>query len=136
MKGHWMESISDLRISGIDEMRPPLIRKEPYINLFFKLSHQAPKEWCEDFNTLVSHGKYPATIDTKGGLYVETWVRKPEEIQPLLDDLKQAVRTCSEQYMARIKAAALAAAQKGVAAEDESEQAQLNRIVDALNFDD
>ena len=37
-----MEGISDLKIIGTDERRPPIIRKEPYIDVFFKLSHQAP----------------------------------------------------------------------------------------------
>ena len=31
-----MEGISDIKIIGIDEKRPPKIRKEPYIDLVFK----------------------------------------------------------------------------------------------------
>ena len=70
-----MEGISDIRISGIDEMRPPRIRKEPYINLYFKLIHKAPKDWCEDFNHLVAKGDYPVKIEPNTGLFIETWVR-------------------------------------------------------------
>ena len=44
-----MEGISDIKICGIDETRPPMIKKEPYIDLNFKLIHKAPKDWCNDF---------------------------------------------------------------------------------------
>jgi hypothetical protein len=130
-----MEGISDLKIIGIDEMRPPRIRKEPYINLFFKLAHEAPKEWCEDLNRLVAKGGYPAKIEPAKGLFIETWVRKPEEIQTALDELKQAVSTCNEAYIARIQAEARAAADVGDSS-DEGEQGRLNRIIASLNFDD
>jgi len=69
--------------------------KEPYINLFFKRLHQAPEKWCEDFNQLVAKGKYPARINPAAGLFIETWVRKPDEIEAALALLKQAVRTCN-----------------------------------------
>ena len=47
-----MQGISDINIIGIDETRPPFIRKEPYIDIFFELSHQAPIDWCKDLNSL------------------------------------------------------------------------------------
>jgi len=131
-----MEGISDLKIIGIDEMRPPRIRKEPYINLFFKLTHEAPKEWCEDLNRLVAKGSYPAKIEPSKGLFIETWVRKPEEIQTALDELKQAVSTCNDAYIARIEAEARAAADVGDSSEEGGEQGRLNRIIAGLNFDD
>ena len=131
-----MEGISDLKIIGIDEMRPPRIRKEPYINLFFKLTHEAPKEWCEDLNRLVAKGSYPAKIEPAKGLFIETWVRKPEEIQTALDELKQAVSTCNDAYIARIQAEARAAADVGDSSEEGGEQGRLNRIIAGLNFDD
>lgn len=131
-----MKGISDIKIIGIDETRPPRIRKEPYINLYFKLSHEAPKEWCEDFNRLVAKGKFPVNIDSSKGLFIETWVRKPEEIEMALDELKEAVSTCSQEYIARIEAEAYAAADVGGKSEDEGEQGHLNRIIAGLNFDD
>ena len=131
-----MEGISDLKISGIDEMRPPRIRKEPYINLFFKLIHEAPKEWCEDFNRLVANGSYPAKIEPSTGLFIETWVRKPEEIEAALDVFKEAVNTCNQEYIARIQAEARAAADVGDDSEEGGEQGRLNRIIAGLNFDD
>ncbi len=131
-----MEGISDIRISGIDEMRPPRIRKEPYINLYFKLTHEAPKQWCEDYNRLVSKKTFPAKIDPQAGLFIDTWVRKPEEIEPAFEGLKEAVMICNDEYIARIRAESAAAANSGDKLEDEGEQGRLNRIIAGLNFDD
>lgn len=135
-KGTVVEGISDIRICGIDEMRPPRILKAPYINLFFKLSHKAPEDWCVEFNRLVAKAKYSAKIEPDIGLYIETWVRKPEEIEAALDGLKQAVASCSEAYIARIEAEARKGADAGGSLESDGEQGRLNRIIAGLNFDD
>lgn len=129
-----MEGISDIRISGIDETRPPLIRKEPYINLYFKLIHKAPADWCDAFNHRVRNGKYPVKIDAPTGLVIETWVRKPEEIVPLFDSLRQAVSACNEDYIARVLAEASAAASNSGNTETSGEQGKLNRIIAGLDF--
>jgi len=131
-----MEGISDIRISSIDEMRPPRIHKEPYINLYFKLTHKAPKKWCEDFNHLVSKGDYPVKIEANTGLFIETWVRKPEEIEKALASLKRAVSTCKEEYIARVLAETNAAAEMGDVLEETGEQGRLNKIIAGLNFDE
>ena len=131
-----MEGISDIRISSIDEMRPPRIHKEPYINLYFKLTHKAPKKWCEDFNHLVSKGDYPVKIEANTGLFIETWVRKPEEIEKALASLKSAVSTCKEEYIARVLAETNAAAEMGDVLEETGEQGRLNKIIAGLNFDE
>jgi hypothetical protein len=55
-----MEGISDIRITGIDETRPPRIRKEPYIDLCFRLTHKAPVDWCHDFTDHLSKEAFPA----------------------------------------------------------------------------
>ncbi|MCW8827179.1 MAG: hypothetical protein OQK78_12235 [Gammaproteobacteria bacterium] len=132
-----MEGISDIKIIGIDQTRPPRSRKEPYINLYFKLSHKAPEDWCDAFNQLVSKHKFASKIEPKEGLFIDTWVRKPEEIVPLVDGLKAAVIKITEAYIALREAEALAAKlNHGEKPEDEGEQARLNRIVESLNFDD
>lgn len=132
-----MEGISDIKIIGIDQNRPPMMRKEPYINLYFKLSHKAPAAWCDAFNTLVSKKKYTTRIEPAEGLYVETWLRKPEEIEAALEELKVAVRVCSEEYIARLEAEMRAAAASGGGEmKEEGEQGRLNRIIAALKFDD
>ncbi|MGB5517847.1 MAG: hypothetical protein WBO73_05225 [Gammaproteobacteria bacterium] len=130
-----MEGISDIKIIGIDEMRPPRIRKEPYINLFFKLHHKAPKDWCEEFNHLVAKRQYPIKIEPAGGQFIETWVRKPDEIEHALDGLKEAVRQCNQEYIARILAEANATAEMDDNPTDTGEQGNLNRIVAGLNYE-
>lgn len=134
--GITMEGISDIRISGIDQTRPPLIRKEPYINLYFKLNHKAPAKWCDDFNNLFSRGNYPVKIDPVDGIFIETWVRKPEEIEPVLKTLKEAVKVATKTYIVRVEAEALAAVAKGANPGDEGEQGRLNRIIAGLDFSD
>jgi hypothetical protein len=133
-----MEGISDIRITGMDERRPPVIRKQPYIDLFFKLSHQAPADWCRDFNNLLS--KHPSTPKIKEveGLYIEAWVRTPDDIAPLLEQLKATVTKCTHQYIRRIELAARKAgdASASLAHESSGEQGRLNRILAALDFDD
>lgn len=131
-----MEGISDIRITGIDETRPPRIRKEPYINLFFTLSHKAPVKWCNMFNDTVGKRKYPVKIDPDEGLFVETWVRKPEEIVDLVDALKEAVTHTSDEYIARIEAENRDASMRDVDPENEGEQGRLNRILAGLDFGD
>jgi hypothetical protein len=133
-----VEGISDIRITGIDDKRPPIIRKEPYIDIYFKLSHQAPLLWCKDFNAILS--KHPSTpkINEKEGLYIEAWVRKPDEIVVLLDRLKETVVECTHRYIERIElsmrnsddANALLTQQGG------GEQGRLNRIIAGLDFSD
>ena len=133
-----MEGISDIKICGMDETRPPMIKKEPYIDLNFKLIHKAPKDWCNDFNMMASKDKSPAKIDPEAGLFIETWVRKPEEIEKTLDVLKTTITNCNNQYIERINAASVAAAanQGGDKPKEEGPQGQLNKIITALNYDD
>ena len=131
-----MEGISDIRINGIDEMRPPMIRKEPYIDLVFKFNHKVPENWCNDFSNVAARTKIPVKIDPKEGVYIQTWVRKPEDVQGMLDKLKVVVKTTSDEYVARIKAEALANVKQSVSPDAVGEQGRLNDIVDALNYDD
>jgi len=130
-----MEGISDIKITGFDDNRPPLIQKAPYIDLFFKLTHKAPKDWCDDFNQLTSKKKYSAKITPATGLFIEAWVRKPEEIKELLEELKKTVIICSEKYIANINAAIKAASNTSIKPGDEGEQGRLNKIVATLDFD-
>ncbi len=132
-----MEGISDIKIIGIDEKRPPVIRKEPYIDLFFKLAHQAPEDWCKDFNALMS--KYPGSpkINVKVGLFIESWVKTPDEIEDFLAQLKVKVEQCSQEYIERIELATRNSQNENASLKDEEsgEQGRLNRIIASLNFD-
>lgn len=130
-----MQGISDIRIIGIDETRPPIIRKEPYIDIFFKLSHQAPIEWCKDFNNLLTKHPSSPKIKEKEGAFIEAWVRKPEEIIALLDKLKETVTECTRQYIERIELSARNASRENASIIEESgEQGRLNNIIASLDF--
>jgi hypothetical protein len=132
-----MEGISDIKIIGIDEKRPPVISSAPYIDLFFKLSHQAPSDWCNDFNVLMS--KYPGSpkIKQKEGLYIESWVKTSDLIVDYLELLKKNVTLCSDLYIERIEQAARDTKSNDISgvAED-SQQGRLNKIIAGLVYDD
>ena len=132
-----MQGISDINIIGIDATRPPYIRKQPYIDIYFELSHQAPKDWCNDLNSLFSLN--PITNNTKittsEGLFIETWVRDPEEITTLLEHIKTTISECTRQYIERIQLAAQQSGDRNTTVIDESSpQAILNKIVASLDF--
>jgi hypothetical protein len=133
-----MEGISDIKIHGLDPTRPPrLIHKEPYINLYFELSHKAPPDWCQAFNQLVSKKKYSVKIDPHVGLFIDAWVREMEEIEGLLDELKAAVKVCTQEYIERIEKSA----RDNMADGDDiqhagGEQGRLNKIIARLDFSD
>lgn len=132
-----MEGISDIKIMSIDELRPPVIRKEPYIDLYFKLSHQAPADWCRDFNNLLAGHESRPSIKEKEGLFIEAWVRTPDEIVAVFEKIKETVAICSREYIERIERAAR---DSGNAHKSDSgvsdEQDRLNRIIDSLDFGD
>jgi len=129
-----MQNLNELRIACIDEERPPRIRKEPYIDLFFKLSQKAPERWCDDFNRLASARKIAAKIAPAEGLTVKTWVRRPDDIPLELKKLQEVVKASTEAYTTRAEAEARAAAERGGRPENEGEQGRLNRIVAELDF--
>lgn len=133
-----MEGISDIKIVGIDDKRPPVIRKSPYIDIYFKLSHKAPEDWCNDFNALLSKLYNSPKINQKEGLYIEVWVRKADEIVAMLDLLKEKVEECSKKYIERVELLTKNALEENaaLAKNNVGEQGHLNRIISSLEFDD
>jgi predicted DNA-binding protein len=131
-----MEGISDIKIIGLDERRPPRIRKEPYINLFFRLSHKAPTDWCQRFNNLLSKHSSTPKIKPDEGVFIETWVRLPDEITAHLELLKSKVAECSAAYIDDImREQARGAEDLKVLGLESGEQGRLNKIIAGLNFD-
>lgn len=128
-----MEGISDIRIVGIDDKRRPRIMKEPYINLYFTLSHKAPPEWCADFNRILSKHQFTTRINETEGLYIETWVREPEDIPAHLAQMKEAVKRCNVEYIEKVDAAT----RRASSAESNAggPQGRLNDIIAGLKFD-
>jgi hypothetical protein len=130
-----MEGISDIKITGIDEKRPPRIRKEPYIDLCFQLAHKAPVDWCHDLIDHQAKTDYPVKIDTKECLFIETWVRTSDQIVPHLQMLKEAVAQCNARYIAKIEARErVRDGANDRLAQEAGPQGELNRIIAALDF--
>jgi hypothetical protein len=128
-----MEGISDIYIVGFDETRPPALRKEPYIDLYFKLSHQAPEEWCKEFNDLAA--KLEAKIDVAQGLIINTWVRTPADLPLQLQLLKIKVAECTVNYIKKIEQAQRKGEGTGLpGGYVDEKQVELNRIVAGLDF--
>lgn len=131
-----MEGISDIKIIGIDEMRPPRIRKEPYIDLVFKLSHKAPAEWCKDFNDSLSKNVYTPKINPTDGIYILTWVRTINEVASHFQYLKSSVKECSERYIEKAQRIASAAAGGNSQLKGEGgEQGRLNTVMAELDYE-
>lgn len=132
-----MEGISDIRIAGMDENRPPRLRKEPYINLYFRLLHKAPPAWCVGFNDLLVKHEYAPKINTEEGLFIETWVRNPDEIAALFNILKEKVTECTAQYIEKIAVSKRASDSDNELLQKEGggEQGRLNKIIAGLDFD-
>ena len=132
-----MEGISDIRITGIDEKRPPRIRKEPYIDLCFRLSHKAPVDWCQDFTDHLIKAGCPAEINPDECLYIQTWVRTPDEIVGRLEILKKAVAQCNARYIEKIEARQRDRdGDNDALARETGPQGQLNRLIATLDFSD
>lgn len=132
-----MEGISNIRIVAVDAKRPPVIRKEPYIDIVFALSHQVPKAWSEEFNGLVAKKEFSASIRVDEGLYIETWVRSPDEVVANFDFLKRMVAECTSQYIAKIELSrGKQDAENAATNASLGEQGRLNAIVASLDFAD
>jgi hypothetical protein len=130
-----MQNIDDIKIVSIDTDRPPIVRKEAYIDLFFKLSEKAPLDWCDDFNALGRQIDPGVKIDKNVGLCVDAWVKDMGQIAPHLEKIKLKILECNEQYIekARQKQLALLAANTSQVGTN-SEQFKLNEIIADLKF--
>jgi len=131
-----MQGISDINIIGVDETRPPFIRKEPYIDIFFELSHQAPIDWCKDLNSQFALNKITSnsSINETEGLFIKTWVRTADEIESLLEQLKKEISQCTDQYIERIRLSSQQAGDDTYETNKSSEQKKLNNIIASLVF--
>jgi len=132
-----MSDIKEIRIIGFDKDRPPRVRKEAYIDLFFQLSQKAPLDWCEDFNALGRKANPSPKIDKDKGVHIETYVNNMNLIAQQLAAVKALLLECSAQYQQKAdeKARVLGASNASLQGQD-GEQLKLNKIVDELSFDD
>jgi hypothetical protein len=129
-----MEGISDIRIIGLDESRPPMITKSPYIDVYFKLSHKVPEDWCNRFNDLVARNTYKPRMDQEDRLYINTWVRKASEIPAMLAQLIEQVDRCNKKHIDAVMKARRAASSSPTGTVS-PQQAELDEIVAGLSFE-
>jgi hypothetical protein len=131
-----MNSISDIKIIGVDINRPPKTSKQSYIDLFFKLSQETPEDWYDDFNKLGHKIEPPVKIDKRDSSIIETWIRDMDLIPKHLDTIKQKISLCNEEYLEKIRQKELSkATQSASSAVQDSKQDKLDLIVSQLNFD-
>lgn len=131
-----MNSICDFKIIGIDSDRPPRMRKEAYIDLFFRLSDKVPTAWSEEFNALGRHLKPSPKININSCECIETYVNDMDSIAQHLEDVKEIVADCNSKFQAKLDETAreLAASKASLQGED-GEQHRLNEIIAALDFE-
>lgn len=88
-------------------------------------------------NDLLAKKSGNIKIKEKEGIFIETWVRTPDEIVDLLKLLKLNIAECTRQYIERIE---IARHNSSVAdlklTQEMGEQGRLNEIIATLNFDD
>lgn len=125
-----------IRIIGFDPARPPRVRKESYIDLYFALSTKAPTEWCEDFNIMGRRVNPSPKIDATKGEFIDSYVSNMDQIAPHLAALKKAVSACNAQYLEKLQQRELALAASNANLQGQGgAQNRLNLIIAGLDFD-
>jgi hypothetical protein len=128
-----LNTAHDIKLKGIDPNRRPSLRKGKYIDLCFELTRKAPRDWCLEFNMLLSKHEYKARINPDQGLYVETWVRDMTEIPKEFEHIKKNILLCTERITEKER---LLRAQSNVPeSKASSDDARLQDILATLEFD-
>ena len=131
-----MAPFNEIKIIGIDPNRPPRVRKEAYIDLFYQLSEDVTEEWCEDFSGFGRHVNPLAKIEKGSKCFIGTYVNDMEAIPAHFAQLKQAVNDCNTQYLEKIRQRELAQARDNATLEAQGGlQFKLNQIIASLEFD-
>jgi hypothetical protein len=134
---NFMTQFSEIKITGIDTNRPPRVRKEAYIDLFYQLSEDAPEEWCDDFVSFGRQVNPLAKIDKIKPGFINTYINDMDEIPKHFEQIKQAVVDCNTQYMEKLMKREQALARENVTAREEGgQQFKLDEIIAALDFDE
>ena len=131
-----MTAFNEIKVIGIDANRPPRVRKEPYIDLFYQLSEDAPEEWCEDFSGFGRQLNPMAKIDKATRGFISTYVNDMNVIPAHFKQLKEAVADCNSQYLEKLRQKEAALARDGANLKEQGgQQLRLNEIVASLDFD-
>jgi hypothetical protein len=134
---NFMTQFSEIKITGIDTNRPPRVRKEAYIDLFYQLSEDAPEEWCDDFVSFGRQVNPLAKIDKIKPGFISTYINDMDEIPRHFEQIKQAVVDCNTQYMEKLmKREQTLARENATEREEGGQQFKLDEIIAALDFDE
>lgn len=131
-----MSNFESIRILGMDESRPPLMRKESYIDLYFKLSHKVPVDWSDEFNSLGRQSKLSPKMDRGRDDCIASYVNEMSQIPAQVESIKRIIVECNKKYLEKIRQkeealAIIKAKQTG----QNTDQLKLNAIIAALVFD-
>ncbi len=102
-----MAMFKEITITGLDTDRPPRIRKLDHVDLVYKLSEEAPEEWCEEFRHFGRALNPQAKVDKVTRCYIKTYVTDMDAIPAHLEVLERAVFDCNTQYMETLRQRAL-----------------------------
>lgn len=130
-----MVETTNIKVIGFDEERPPMIQTRPCVDLIFQLDQEAPPEWCKCFPDVCGKTQYPIAIDPEVGLFIETWVRKPNEIEGMLASVKKFVAACNMAYDELLRKRRMVVQVDSPDVVVSPEQLALNHIVSQLSFD-
>ncbi len=131
-----MEHILQIKVTGIDETRPPIVRKEPYIDLNFRLSEEPPADWLDDFRRLTAKMAPAMHFNAKSGGFIETYVRDMAEIPVALETLKAKIAECNALHAERLAELTRTQSARSNKLHDEGgAQGRLNKIIEKLDFD-
>lgn len=131
-----MSNFENISMIGIDDSRPPLMRKETYIDLYFMLSQKAPVDWSDEFNILGRRSKLAPKMDKGRDNCIASYVNTMDQIPAQVESIKRIIVECNKVYLEKIRQkeealAIIRAKQTG----QNTEQLKLNAIVAALVFD-
>ena len=129
-----MNNIQNTKVKGLDSNRRPDLKNKKYIDLIFELTQKVPRDWCADFNLLISKSSCNAKINPDEGLFIETWVRIIDDIPKELELIKELVINCNNNYIEQKNQEELAW-QKSESNQTNSRSDELERILASLNFD-
>ena len=129
-----MVDATNIKIIGFDEERPPMIQVRPCVDLIFQLDQEAPAEWCKCFSDVCGKTRYPFVIDPEVGLFIETWVKKPGEIEAVVTAVQEFVAACNVSYDELLKRRRTVVQVDSPDVVLSPAQIALNEIVSKLNF--
>lgn len=127
--------VTNIKIIGFDEERPPTMQARPCIDLIFQLDQEAPAEWCKVFGNVSGGQRYNIKIDPEVGLFLETWVKAPGDISGSVDTMKSLVAESNVAYDALLNSRKDVVVTTTGEVVITPEQQALNSLVAGISFD-